>query len=551
MERVLRGDDEGDLHLHGHWEDPESVVLGIQSYELCSVTPTRRRFCVAAPEAHARVHRLRRRLGDPEFGALLAWSRPILAGSEYRHFRLCRTSEREELERQHPREDGSSHCRSAKSMKISRRSCVTWRPGEDRRSHARARPPVDVVALPAKPARCIGRDREVETLVGALLAGEPTPVLGPAGIGKSTVCLEALHDERSPSASADAATSSASTAHPPPRTCSPASRAVLGNPADQTSIGAVVGHLAGQPAALALDNLETPWEADTLETETLLAELAAVPGLSLTVTVRSRNRPGGVAWREAIEVVPSGNEDAKRVFLAIAGDRHAADAHLASCWPRSTACRRIELMAYAAESEPDLAWHLAALADRADGNADARREREPPAQPRGLARAVDQGPAHDRPCAAPAVVLGVLPDGIARGDLEALLPGFGNAAAGILRQVALAFDEAGRLRTLAPVREHVAVHHPPASEDLARAIDHYAGLAKELGPKCGAEGGAEAVARLPARPPTSSACCSRTEKRPTRGRSSKLRSRSLNSSDSRVWNAGTPHQRGRGSEIDR
>ena len=62
----------------------------------------------------------------------------------------------------------------------------------------------------------------------------------------------------------------------------------------------------------------------------MLAELAAVPGLSLAVTLRGGNRPDGVAWRDAVEVEPLGDEDAKRVFLAIAGNKHAADAHLAN-----------------------------------------------------------------------------------------------------------------------------------------------------------------------------------------------------------------------------
>ena len=30
-QRVIRGDDPGVLHLHGYWQDPESVVLGIRS----------------------------------------------------------------------------------------------------------------------------------------------------------------------------------------------------------------------------------------------------------------------------------------------------------------------------------------------------------------------------------------------------------------------------------------------------------------------------------------------------------------------------------------
>ena len=30
---MLRGDEKAVLHLHGYWDEPESVVLGIRSYE--------------------------------------------------------------------------------------------------------------------------------------------------------------------------------------------------------------------------------------------------------------------------------------------------------------------------------------------------------------------------------------------------------------------------------------------------------------------------------------------------------------------------------------
>src|SRR4029079_6549954 len=45
-------------------------------------------------------------------------------------------------------------------------------------------------------------------------------------------------------------------------------------------------------------------------------------------------------------------------------------------------------------------------------------------------------------------VLAILPDGIRHLDLEALLPGDGDGAAARLRMLALAFDEADRLRLL-------------------------------------------------------------------------------------------------------
>jgi TIR domain len=356
---------------------------------------------------------------------------------------------------------------------------------------------VDVVPLPAKPARCFGREQEVETLVGAILAGEPTPVLGPPGIGKSTVCLQALHDQRIAERFGPrryfVRLDGASTA----KAMLAGIATVLGIPAEQSSIGNLIGRLAEEPAALALDNLETPWQAETYETEALLGHLAAAPGSSLAVTLRRGHQPGGAAWREPIEIKPLGREDAKRVFLAIAGVKHAANPQLDELLNALDGLPlAIELLAYPARAEQDLEgiwqrWRTERTAMLKHGAADHRLL--------DLAASLELsivGPGMTDPARRLLSLLGLLPDGIARGDLETLLPGCGNAAAGTLRQVALAFDEARRLRALAPIRDHVAARHPPTPEDLARGVDHYAGMATDLGPKCGGEGGAEAVASL-------------------------------------------------------
>jgi tetratricopeptide (TPR) repeat protein len=105
-ERVLRGEAEGVLHLHGFWKDPESVVLGIRSYH------------AVRSDLHAqavlRGLRLTRSLlfigfgaglADPNFGDLLRWSRETFEGTEYRQFRLARTSEVDTVQRQHPPEE--------------------------------------------------------------------------------------------------------------------------------------------------------------------------------------------------------------------------------------------------------------------------------------------------------------------------------------------------------------------------------------------------------------------------------------------------------------
>jgi len=103
---ALRAHSPAIVHLHGHWEDPESVVLGIRSYEAI----------LGDAHAQAMLRALRTfrtlifigygsGLVDPNFGALLGWSRSVFAGSEYRHFRFATDDETEQLQRQHSPEE--------------------------------------------------------------------------------------------------------------------------------------------------------------------------------------------------------------------------------------------------------------------------------------------------------------------------------------------------------------------------------------------------------------------------------------------------------------
>jgi tetratricopeptide (TPR) repeat protein len=93
-------------------------------------------------------------------------------------------------------------------------------------------------------------------------------------------------------------------------------------------------------------------------------------------------------------------------------------------------------------------------------------------------------------------VLGCLPDGADHGDLGAVYSGYGHKAAAVLRQVGLAFDEAGRLRVLTPLREYILRKHPPRPGELEPVLAHYLDLAISYGGKTGREGGAGAIIRL-------------------------------------------------------
>ncbi len=99
---VLRGDERGIVHLHGHWRDPESVVLGIGSYEdvlrdaeaqaLLQALATFRSFVLVG---------FGKGLNDPNFAALRAWMATAHANSEYRHYRLVLDHEVETTAAEH------------------------------------------------------------------------------------------------------------------------------------------------------------------------------------------------------------------------------------------------------------------------------------------------------------------------------------------------------------------------------------------------------------------------------------------------------------------
>ncbi|MCY2977757.1 MAG: SUMF1/EgtB/PvdO family nonheme iron enzyme [Planctomycetota bacterium] len=90
--RVVRRDDRRVLHLHGHWDEPESVVLGIRSYEAVKNSE----HTQAIMRALAMTNSLlfvgcgEEGLSDPNFGNFMSWLDAVetTAGVEHRHYRL-------------------------------------------------------------------------------------------------------------------------------------------------------------------------------------------------------------------------------------------------------------------------------------------------------------------------------------------------------------------------------------------------------------------------------------------------------------------------------
>ena len=331
---------------------------------------------------------------------------------------------------------------------------------------------------------------------------EPVAVLGAPGIGKSTICLAALHDDqvrerfgdRRWFIRCDGATSAGALL-----SGLAAELGVTGDGPPGGALDRVCAVLGAGLAVLVLDNFETPWTADPLPVEELLRTIAAVPRVAVAVTSRGTGRPAGLRWRDFAMLSPLPLADARRLFLAVAGPGLAADPRLDELLAELDGVPlAVELMAYAAQGQPDLGevaerWRAerTGMLARMGG---ARRELSVAVSVEASVTA----PLMTAPARRLLSLLGVLPDGVAREDLTALLPEAGLAAAAVLRQLGLAFGEGDRLRTLAPVREHIAAAHPPEPADLDRAVGHYAQLAATTGSQVGGRDGARAVARLQA-----------------------------------------------------
>lgn len=329
VERVVRDEEEAILHLHGFWEDPESVVLGIRSYEqvlgdahaqtmLRAVRATRGLLFVGCGAG----------IADPDFDALLRWMRTVFEGSDFRHFQLCLEKEEEKFRELHPSEErlfplpyGADHSCLAPFLR-ELLPAGRHRSGTDDQGEA-----IELATstpwIPDPPL-CFGREEEIRELTGALglEAPQPIPVLGPPGIGKTTVLLTALHARKLAERFGDRRFYVDCAKSPDRKELSTvlARRIDLGEDFS--------GELEESPALLVLDHAEKSWEADPQGFEDLLRRLDEVEGLSLVVSLRGEERPVGPDWRDAFRIGPVELAAARDAFLAIAGERFRPDPDL-------------------------------------------------------------------------------------------------------------------------------------------------------------------------------------------------------------------------------
>lgn len=483
---VIQRQRTGVLHLHGYWDQPETVVFGIRGYEKL----IRDQLSQHLQHVIATTHSLLfvgcdGTFGDPNFHQLVNWMADTLLALPIRHFALVRDGERADAWGRFPETAqisvlgyGACYCdlldylEALAELEPAATAPVT-----------RAEPTPSTE--PSERPLVIGRDGEIAELVTQLTADDPLPIaiLGLAGSGVTTIARAALHapeivarfGQRHRIVRCEDLTSAAELREK----CAPIERLAEAEAAE-----------GGPYRILILDNLQVTWHADRDKVEEVLSELADEPGLVLIASLRGqetprisrRSRP--LTWH-AIAVPALDRASSRALFLRRAGVRFTNDPWLDRLLDEAAAGLplAIVLLAYAAQDDPNLesTWqrwqqHGAGLLARPE--LDGRR-----ASLAASLRLSITSPRTTDDARRLLGFLGVLPAGMRRADVETLLPVTGQAAMECLANSGLAYVDTSALRLSlpSPVREYVKIAHPPRDADLRRAIHHYAVFAKELG----------------------------------------------------------------------
>lgn len=102
LQQVFRERERVVAHLHGHWQEPRSVILGIQSYDELLVHEGAQSLSHALAAMSSLVLiGVGEGTSDPNLLALRNWMKIALQGTPYSHFRLCRASEKDKLTDEH------------------------------------------------------------------------------------------------------------------------------------------------------------------------------------------------------------------------------------------------------------------------------------------------------------------------------------------------------------------------------------------------------------------------------------------------------------------
>ncbi|KZV61582.1 TPR-like protein [Peniophora sp. CONT] len=350
------------------------------------------------------------------------------------------------------------------------------------------------VSLPPPPAIFHGRAREVDHIVNLILDKPPArvAVMGSGGIGKTSIALTVLHrpevKERYGDGRYFMSCEAVFTADGVLQELLKTFRLASDAQSRISPRDLILSHLRVLSSGiLCLDNLETPWDADELGVESLLADIASLSHFSLLVTTRGGDRPRGVAWTKPFlpQITPLTLEAALDTWDAIC-DSHDDYS---------------ELLVKAVDLVPLAVTLLAQLA--VTETSEVLWDRWELEQTRLLQ--TPRGPEHRLNSVERSIVLSLtspilrdkedvlnffsalctLPQGIPESRISAFADAYASllpdlrCSIAILKQCSLAYTSEDRfLRVLSPIRHYIQSHHPCSDISFAVLTDIYCTLMK-------------------------------------------------------------------------
>ncbi|EJU02744.1 hypothetical protein DACRYDRAFT_115737 [Dacryopinax primogenitus] len=318
--------------------------------------------------------------------------------------------------------------------------------------------------LPPLPSNFHGRGALLSLLLTLLQSKAHIPLLGPGGIGKTSLASALLNDpsirarfgENRFFISCEGLVTAEGVLN--------ALAAAVGLRPQADPRRALFAALETTSCALlVLDNLETAWEAERVQVEALLGKLAQHPKVSLVITMRGALRPGGVSWAEGCEpLAPVSLAAAREIWIGIAGpdgDPKARDDLLLRLDGLPLA---ITLLAHQGQllSPSEL---LDAYESEKTALVETGRERltslEVSIRLSLSTPSVAQNPEARKLLS----LLALLPDGAPVAALRLMVPSMLNSRknALVLLAVALLIRNNDRIRCLTPIRDFMLDHYPP------------------------------------------------------------------------------------------
>ncbi|QJW88478.1 tetratricopeptide repeat protein [Spirosoma taeanense] len=477
LHRFLNGQEQAILHLHGHFRDPNSIILGKRSYDEL----LEQEFALFAEKSlFSRYNVIFIGFGDstkdPNFSRLLTWSRAHLSATQV--FRVVRQSELDKLREEHQTLGYNIQLISYGA------DYSDLTPFLERLAYQLPVVPPIPKNLPAVPDN-IGRGELIETVVDKLVrpGNKPIGLLGGAGIGKSNTILNVLYHRKTAIQFGEQRYFVRCEAVTTSDLLWSQTLDTLGlQPSRDLSPQQQVEHfLVEQPTLLVFDNAETPWERFGPVFESILGRLKSLTNLRLVVTYRGKAIPGTRIGWDSITVPALTEEQSRALFLNLTGEVFANDPAL----PRLLRAvdylpLAVTLLAERAKDEQ----RLAALEQKWEQRKTDLLKLDPANKDLNLEVSILLS--FDSPRLSDTgrelfKALCWLPDGIQRADWESAFPDYEDDLNALLRVVLAEEDSIGRVRVLAPIREVINRKFSPDPLWLEPTVRKIVNIAAESG----------------------------------------------------------------------